>query len=720
MKEIKSNRCDFIIRIILIFVYQLSINIGHSQNITKEENFSLITQSSLNNIKKVDSLNELAWQYMRVDSNKASEYAILAKRISDSLLYIDGQITSIRRLGQIAFSKKNYDEAERINLELLDFEKKSGNTKEIAKTQSLLGEIYNKKENHIKSLAFSIESFENFKTHENFKQAASIANSIGVKYRTLGKFKKSIDYHLKSLEIRVKLNDSLEIASSYMTLGNYYTTLENYDKAAKYLKAAEFIYLKFNNINGLSIVYDNFGCNYLKTENIDLAIFYLEKSLLLKKQLKIEEKNLSIYNNLGAAYYKQERLEKALKYYKKSIRLTHGNVEKTMNFAEATSNIGHIYYKKKEYKKAVEYYLASLKELDRMDKPVPKLVTLKFLSKSFEKQNKYKEALKYSNQYQNVNDSLQKSYKTAVNFEDKYEAEKTEKLILEKNNEITEARLKNTLIKNEQQNQLIIGLFITLILLVLLFFVAYRVKSGKEKIKNLKKDKELKDQKITEILKNQELKSMSAMIQGEEKERQRIAQDLHDRLGSILSMVKIHFKSVEDYIKHLKTPHLEQYQKANQLLDNACNEVRAISHQMSSGVLSKFGLVAALEDLKETLISSNQIDVEFISHGLDSRLQNIIEIEVYRIVQELISNILKHSYAKEVTIQLIYNEENLNITVEDNGIGFNVEKNENKGIGLKNVEARIYKMSGELLIDSSINNGTTITINIPIKTNNYD
>ena len=222
-------------------------------------------------------------------------------------------------------------------------------------------------------------------------------------------------------------------------------------------------------------------------------------------------------------------------------------------------------------------------------------------------------------------------------------------------------------------------------------------------------------QKVEELLKNQELKSINAMIEGQEGERQRIARDLHDRLGSILSMVKVHFKSVEDHIEELKTSNKSQYEKANQLLDDACDEVRKISHNIASGVLTKFGLVPALEDLKGTLEESKKVKVEFIAHGLYDRLDNDVEIAIYRIIQELVSNILKHAEAENITIQIINREKDLHISVEDDGKGFDASKKEREGMGLKNVSTRVDSLDGELYIDSMIDKGTSVSISIPNK-----
>lgn len=216
---------------------------------------------------------------------------------------------------------------------------------------------------------------------------------------------------------------------------------------------------------------------------------------------------------------------------------------------------------------------------------------------------------------------------------------------------------------------------------------------------------------IEVLLQQQELKSAYAILQGQEQERKRIAEDLHDRLGSRLAAVKLHLHAY----KNKSNATDEFFSTAENLLDGAVEEVREISHNMVSGVLSKFGLVAALQDLRQTLERSNAIKVDLHTWHLAERLNLNVEINLYRIVQELISNVLKHANASEITIQLNRYESQLLLTIEDNGTGFDIaEANAKRGMGLKNLHSRVYALEGKINIDSGQGNGTTVTIEIPI------
>ncbi|PKK37412.1 hypothetical protein BWI96_05960 [Siphonobacter sp. SORGH_AS_0500] len=209
---------------------------------------------------------------------------------------------------------------------------------------------------------------------------------------------------------------------------------------------------------------------------------------------------------------------------------------------------------------------------------------------------------------------------------------------------------------------------------------------------------------IEKLLQRQEIKATYAVLQAQEDERKRIAVDLHDRLGSRLAAVKLFFQAIPGTNEALT--------KGTELLDGAVTEVREIAHNLTSGVLIKFGLTAALLDLKETLEASRQLTIHLFIHPADLRLDIQTETSLYRIVQEIVSNALKHAKATELTVQLTLHETWVVLMVEDNGVGF-APTLVKRGMGLQNVEDRLNKMGGKLTIDTGLGRGTTLTIELP-------
>lgn len=235
--------------------------------------------------------------------------------------------------------------------------------------------------------------------------------------------------------------------------------------------------------------------------------------------------------------------------------------------------------------------------------------------------------------------------------------------------------------------------------------------------RKLKHEKELDEHKrrIDDLLQRQEVENVNAMLKGQDAERKRIAQELHDRLGSILSTVKLHFSAVEEQMNALKQQQHQSYGEATLLLDEAVDEVRRISHDLYEGSLAKFGFKTALLQLISAIEKANTVKILFIDNGVDEGIYKNHAQELYRITQELLSNTLKYSGATEITLQLSLKENTFDFMYEDNGKGFDKKYAENgSGIGYKNIAARVAKLNGNWHLDTHPGHGMTLLIEIPV------
>jgi two-component system, NarL family, sensor kinase len=237
--------------------------------------------------------------------------------------------------------------------------------------------------------------------------------------------------------------------------------------------------------------------------------------------------------------------------------------------------------------------------------------------------------------------------------------------------------------------------------------------------RKLKHKTELEEQKrkVDQLLQQQEVDAVNAMLKGQDNERKRIAQELHDRLGSILSTIKLHFSSVEEQMQMLKEQQNKSYGEARLLLDEAVDEVRRISHDLYEGSLARFGFKTALLQLIDAIEKANAIKIIFIDNNIDGVFYKAFEQELYRITQELLSNSLKYSGAKEITIQLTHLNGCFKYMYEDNGKGFDTKILEvGQGIGYKNIAARVAKINGNWHLDSLPGHGMTLLIEITDET----
>ncbi len=263
--------------------------------------------------------------------------------------------------------------------------------------------------------------------------------------------------------------------------------------------------------------------------------------------------------------------------------------------------------------------------------------------------------------------------------------------------------LENTRLKNQ-----LYAVLFTLILGATLAILIQKNTTKKRKL--AEQEAMLEQQKVEALLKEQELTSIDAMIAGQEKERTKVANELHDDLGSLMATVKLHFDNVK---VNQKDPALMNAQK---LLDEAYQKIRGMAHSKNSGVMANQGLLPAVKKMTKIISETNTLKVSVEDFGLGERMENSLELTIFRMIQELMANIIKHAEATKATIQFTQHEDNLNIIVEDNGKGFDMAavRRTESGMGLGTIEKRIEHLEGSFTVDSVRGKGTSILIDIPV------
>jgi signal transduction histidine kinase len=208
---------------------------------------------------------------------------------------------------------------------------------------------------------------------------------------------------------------------------------------------------------------------------------------------------------------------------------------------------------------------------------------------------------------------------------------------------------------------------------------------------------------------------LNALIEGQDQERKRIASELHDGLGQQLHAVKLHFNLLAASLREQNFQQIALVNEIADMINEAIQEIRSISHNLAPKSLQHFGLKVAIENLCERLKKIQPFHIFFDTINIPYRLPPRLETSIYRIVQEALSNIIKHAKAQNVTLQLWIHNDVLSLMIEDDGVGFKTwEAKKEKGIGLMNLETRVRLLNGILTLDSYPNNGTTILIEIPI------
>ncbi|MCZ2222213.1 MAG: sensor histidine kinase [Chitinophagales bacterium] len=226
-----------------------------------------------------------------------------------------------------------------------------------------------------------------------------------------------------------------------------------------------------------------------------------------------------------------------------------------------------------------------------------------------------------------------------------------------------------------------------------------------------KRKQNLLKAKMQAAILEQKNMAASAILNAEERERKRIASDLHDGIGQMMSAVKMNLSSIASKTNLFNEQEKNLIDKTIALVDESCKEVRIVSHNLMPNALLKSGLSSAIKAFLDK-IDHKKLNVNLHSDGLEERLNDNTEIILYRAIQEIVNNVIKHSKANQLDISLIKDSDGISCTIEDNGIGFEFSEQQN-GIGLKNIKNRIAYLNGTVEWDSAKGKGTLVAIHIP-------
>jgi len=692
------------------FFFSCFTLVCHSQNDKEIDSMQTVLKTQ-KGVSKINTLHELAWELQYKSDSTAIKYAQQELFLSKKNKKYESEVDALNVLGKIAKHQQYFENAKAYFLEAISVAKTHDYKHGIGRGYNELGLFYRDQGDDVDAIDAFLNSIKSFRAQKKLRNLATVYTNLGKLHRNLEAYPAALQYYLEGLELRKELEDSKGLARIYFELAELSRDRENYSKMLTHALKSKQLFEQlgrhkdiFRSNIQVALAYD-----YLNEDEKSKKV-YLE-TLKLIPAYGIENAS-DLYHNLAILYRKTNKQDSALYYYQKAEKIFIENNDNT-RLSVTYNNLGNLYADMGDFNQSLNNFNQSL-ALQKKAKDSSLLQkTYWSLADYYKKTGDLKKALAYKDSSENVREDIYQKIKETNRFELKYVNDKRE--VEATNNEIEISVL------NEQRKTLIIS--IVLIAFVVLFFVMmrYRKLQQAKKIAELafeqqkitaQLEKEQQEKKLKQMLQDQERKAITSMISGQEEERERIAKDLHDRLGSMLSVVKIHYKSVEEDLEKIKNETKSQYEKANQLLDEACETVRKIAHNMVSGTLTKFGLLPALKELKQKIEETKILQIELVVHGLDNRLDNTTEIQLYRIIQELLNNILKHASATEVTIQLLKREEDLNIMVTDNGVGFDVNDTY-EGMGLKSIKARAIEMKGHVLIDSSKGNGTTITIEIP-------
>lgn len=631
------------VRYYLIIVVLLIMNkTANTQILDSLENVFL--NERLNSAEKIKLCDDLSWEYLSVDFEKSKFYALQGIQYArkENNLLMEG--TLYRNLGVAYYMVSKLDSANTCFDEAMVIANKINDKNLETLVNFARANLYNLNGEYDKALSLYLKTLPFFEESGNKRKVRTVLGNIGVLYSSLQNFELAEKYYLQSEKLSIELGDQWGLSQAYNGLGIIYSSKKEYEKALDYTLRSEKIARE---------------CGDTQTE-------------ILAAQT-IAEVYFAHYKDFTQAE------SYALKALKKAEEMGYpGNIAAILN------SLSNICYHQEKYDEC-KYYALKAIESDTTDMNVYSNMAANIV-RSGVRTGDNDLALKYFDIYRHVIDfRANKEYQNALmDMQVKYETEKKE--------------LKLSIAEKQKKFAFAIAAFLAAFtfLIIAILFLRIRVINHRKK---------MAEQMVLQLEKEKQLVATQSVLDGETAERARIARDLHDGLGGMLSVVKLNLTNMKGNA-FLPESDVPAFHKALEMLDGSIRELRRVAHNLMPESLLRFGLKSALTDFCRNI---ENVNLHFF--GDERRLEEKIEITIYRIVMELVNNAIKHSDAEQINIQVIVENDRINLVVQDNGKGFEPENTDlNKTTGLNSITTRVESLGGKIELFSSPGNGTEIQV----------
>ena len=554
------------------------------------------------------------------------------------------------------------------------------------------------------SLAYAKKTLQLAREKKDSLKIGIALFNAGSVYRFMSDYETAIAYCLEGAKILEKINQKRVSAQLNNGLQNLYMSLGQYDNAIKFGELAVKQSREIKNDNFLAIALSNVALSYMERDDL----LWKAKSVLLEaNKIAIKMGNHSIaataLNNLAEIAIRENNYELVKKYIEQSL-LLHKQIGSAEGEAISLRAYAIYYLHEKDFEKAKTYAENSLKINKENDYKLEMAKSLSTLSNITFAMGDIQTGNRYFNESEKIYKSIlnESVLKKETELKIKYENEKKETKI--KQLEADKKLQQLTIRKTNLVNYSLIGGALTLLIISIL---SYR---------NYKHRQMLQQQHITELETQQQLTATEAVLKGEEQERTRLAKDLHDGLGGMLSGIKFSFNTMKGNLIMTQENALA-FERSMDMLDSSIKEMRRVAHNMMPEALVKFGLDTALKDFCNDINLTGVLRISYLSINVENvMIDQTTAITIYRIVQELINNTIKHAGAANAIVQLTKSNNTLSLTVEDDGKGFDKNLlNAAKGIGWSNIQNRVDFLKALLDVKTENGKGTSVLIELKLQ-----
>lgn len=613
--------------------------------------------------QRVDSIINAANRILNEKGNKSGKSKVSVATFQADTLKINKFLATAR-----SFQTENYDSLLHYSQKALILSFKITDLPSISKSVQILGRYYIMKEDYHNATKCFLESLSIEEQLDNPGRIADLNDELGSIYYYQEIFDKSLAYHTSALDEYEKAHDTTSMAKVFSHLGNLYSSREYCEQRT----------------------------TDQKREDFNTAIKYFEKTISICTKIGYKSLIINSYVNIAAVYNKLDKPTIALSYLKKATDY-YRTTKNMSRLSGSLHTLGITYFKLKQYDKAIDAYNESLK-IGLENKQTEGIQYLyEAMAQTYYSSKDFKNAYDYYIKYMTIRDSLVTAEKAKQLFEleTRYQTEKKEKDIV---------KLKS---EKREKNLMILALSGLLILLAVAAY--FFVKNIRNKKLIAEQTIEIKEQYIQDLEKERQLVATKSVLKGEESERSRMARDLHDGLGGLLSGVKINLSSMKGN-SIITSENAQAFDHAIKLLDTSISELRRVAHNLMPETLNHYGLKTALHDFICEMSKNPSTELTFSFFGADIRFESQLELTAFRIAQELVNNALKHSSAAKIDLQLIADIDRICIQVVDNGKGFDTKSISGDGKGLVSIRDRVTANNGRFEIESTPGEGTEATV----------
>ncbi len=642
-------------KFVLFFIGFLVVMNGMAQSSSNKDSLARILLAAKEDTDKVILFLNVGEPFENSDPETAKEYYRQALALSKKLGYKAGELKYASYYSSVLNIQGFFDSSLAVNLNALQMAKKMKD-----------------------SLAIVKASF-------------NVANS----YTFLSKNDSTLYYYFQVLPYLEKQKDNRMLSIAYNNLQDIYRRLHQYQKGITYGKAG--VAMSRANKDSLKLEYGltNLGTNYASLHFMDTALACYKEAFEISKKIGDQYGESAAWLNIADIDYQQGRYEAAKRGYTKALKIAR---ELALNETAtiALKGLAMYFLQMKNYAAARQYADSSLALAAQNENREQRVKIYKILSNIAYGNQDLISAKEFDSKADQLNDSINNDNLSEITtrYEKEYETSKKESQI-----KLQQAQLKQKSILNYF---LIAGAAALLIISLL----TYRNHRHKQK---------LQQAKIDELETEKQLTATEAVLKGEEQERTRLAKDLHDGLGGMLSGIKFSLSNMKENL--IMTPdNAQAFERSIDMLDSSIQEMRRVAHNMMPEMLVRYGLKIALEEFCNEINRSGAIHTNYQFIGTHTTsIDQTVAVTVYRIVQELVNNAIKHAYAQNVLVQLHASEQEklLTITIEDDGKGF--DKNlltVSKGMGWNNIQNRVDFLKGKIDVNSEPGKGTSVLIEI--------